>query len=281
MTVEAVLLGVAQDGGVPQAGCGCDACRRAWADPAARQLPACLGLIDRTSDRSFLIDATPAFPEQLHALQQLAPESCLAGVLLTHAHVGHYAGLIHLGREVMGTRGLPLYATPPMAAFLRAHAPWSQLVAWGHVELRALAPGSDVRLSPGLRVQPLTVPHRDEFADTVAFIVRGPARSLLYCPDTDGWTGWEPGLRRVLAQVDVALLDGTFYAADELPGRDLGEIPHPLVPDTVAQVAGAACQVVLIHLNHTNPLLSAGPERDWVAAHDVRVGAFGDRWALG
>ncbi len=280
MTPEAILLGVAQDGGVPQAGCGCPRCQRARANPAARQSPACLGLVDRAAGRSFLIDATPAFPEQLQALAEAAPECRLSGILLTHAHVGHYAGLIHLGREVMGVRDLPVYATARMVSFLRANAPWSQLVTLGNIVLRALEPGAELALTPVLRARPLPVPHRDELADTVAYLVCGPARRLLYCPDTDGWAGWAPPLESMLAEVEVALLDGTFYSAGELPGRDLGEIPHPLVPDTVARLAGARCEVVLVHLNHTNPLLAAGPEREWVAARGVRVGAAGDRWPL-
>jgi pyrroloquinoline quinone biosynthesis protein B len=281
MVAEAILLGVAQDGGVPQAGCRCARCQRAWADPSARQWPACLGLVDGAAGHSYLVDATPAFPQQLRALQQAAPASQFTGILLTHAHVGHYAGLIHLGGEVMGARGLPVYATAKMAAFLRANAPWSQLVGRGNIALRPLELGREVALGPGLHVRPLPVPHRDEWADTVAYLVRGPGRSLFYCPDTDGWARWAPPLEAVLAEVDVALLDATFYAADEVPGRDLDEIPHPLVPDTVARLAGSGCEVVLIHLNHTNPLLDSGPEREAVARRGARVGAQGDRWALG
>ena len=281
MNVEANLLGIAQDGGVPQAGCDCAHCLRAWTDPAYRQFVACLGLVDHASRQSWLIDATLDFREQLHALQNLAPGCPLAGIVLTHAHVGHYAGLIHLGREVMGRREVPVYATPRLAHFLRGNAPWSQLVALGHIELRLLTPGADTQLSPHLHLTPLLVPHRDEHSDTLALVVQGPTRRLFYCPDIDGWDEWEHDLRDFVAKMDVALLDATFFSADELSGRDLSEIPHPLAADTAQRLAGVDCDVRLIHLNHTNPLLVAGPEREWLAAQGIGVGTFGERWGLG
>lgn len=293
MSVEAILLGTAQDGGVPQAGCYCTHCAPAHADPARRHWVTCLGLVDRTTRQSWLIDATPDFREQLHALRRIAPDNSLAGIVLTHAHIGHYAGLIHLGREAWDARDLPVYASPCMANFLRNNAPWSQLVVLGNIQLRLLAPAhkneneneneNEVQLSPNLYLTPTPVPHRDEFSDTLAFVVRGPARRLFYCPDIDAWDCWEHDLRRFVARTDVALLDGTFFSADEvneLAGRDPSQIPHPLVTDTVERLEGVDCDVQLIHLNHSNPLHSAGAEQDWVAARGISVGSSGARWRL-
>ena len=280
MSVEAILVGTAQDGGVPQAGCTCELCLAARADAALRQWTACLGLVDRAAGQSWLIDATPDFREQLHALQAWAPGCPLAGIALTHAHVGHYAGLIHLGREAANTQGLPVYASARMAGFLRENAPWSQLAALGNVELRVLTPDREVQLSPRLWLTPLAVPHRDEFSDTLAYLVRGPGRRLFYCPDIDGWDRWARDVGQVVGGVDVALLDGTFFSADELPGRDVAEIPHPLVTDTAERLAGVESEVFLIHLNHSNPLQRPGPERAWLAERGIGVGATGMRWRL-
>jgi pyrroloquinoline quinone biosynthesis protein B len=280
MTVEAILLGTAQDGGVPQAGCTCDHCRAARADAHLRQYVASLGLVDRDAGQSWLIDATPDFREQLHALQEWAPDCTLAGIALTHAHTGHYTGLIHLGREAADVQGLPLYVSARMAAFLRENGPWSQLVALDNVELHILTPDREVQLSPRLWLTPLTVPHRDEYSDTLAFVVRGTQRRLLYCPDIDSWDRWNRDLRQVVSEVDVALLDGTFYSASELPGRDVAQIPHPLATDTAERLAGADCEVYLIHLNHSNPLLRSGSEREWLAARGIGVGTAGLRWRL-
>lgn len=278
--VEVILLGTTQDGGVPHAGCYCINCGPAWTDFTRRKQVVCLGLVDYTSRCSWLIDATPDFPEQLHALGNMAPGCSLAGIVLTHAHVGHYTGLIHLGREVMGTRELPVYATPRLADFLQDNAPWSQLVALRNIELRLLTPGAATQLGPHMDVIPILVPHRGEFSDTVAFLVRGPTRQLFYCPDIDAWDRWEHDLRLFVAGIDVALLDGTFFNADELPGRVLSEIPHPLATDTAERLAGVGCDVRLIHLNHSNPLHMPGPERDWLARRGIGVGDFGQRWVL-
>jgi pyrroloquinoline quinone biosynthesis protein B len=279
VSVEAVLLGNAQDGGLPQAGCDCPNCRRAWADPALRRGVTCLGLLDPATGQSWLIDATPDLPTQLHTLGQVAATR-LAGILLTHAHTGHYAGLIHLGREAWATDHLPVYASAGMAAFLRANAPWSSLVDWGHIALQPLTAGHEVTLSPRLAVTPLAVSHRDELSDTLAFVVRGPARRLLYCPDTDAWDRWAEDVRSLVSTVDVALLDGTFFDAGELRGRDPAEVPHPLARETAQRLAGVDADVRLVHLNHSNPLHYPGPERAWLAARGLAVGLPGDRWRL-
>ena len=288
--VEAILLGTAQDAGLPQAGCSCPNCARARTHASHRAFTACLALVDHAARRSWLIDATPDFREQLHALDCLAPGCPLSGILLTHAHVGHYTGLMHLGREAMNTRGLPVYATARMAAFLRGNGPWSQLVGLGNIELRPLEPGVETRLSDALGVLPVLVPHRDELSDTVAFVVRGPARRLFYCPDIDAWDAWEHDLRGFAAEMDAALLDGTFYDADELPHRDMSEIGHPPALDTAARLEGVESeghermerQVRLIHLNHGNPLHDEGaPQRRELARRGIEVGRFGERWVLG
>jgi pyrroloquinoline quinone biosynthesis protein B len=258
--VRAVVLGIAQDGGVPHIGCRQDLCVAARRDPARRQRVASVGLVD--GDARFLIDATPDLPSQIDALWggEAPPDRRrpLAGILLTHAHVGHYAGLIHLGREALGADHLPVYATPRMARFLRENAPWSELVARGHVELRELAPGRELALSPRLHVTPVLVPHRDELSDTVGFVVRGPERRLLYVPDIDKWARWDRRLADEVRAVDEALLDGTFTDASEIPGRSQADIPHPLAGETAALLpADLRARVRLIHLNHTNRLLWA------------------------
>ena len=256
---KAVVLGIAQDGGVPHIGCRQELCVAARKDPARRQRVASVGLIDSDGSR-FLIDATPDLPSQIESLwgteTPADPRRPLSGILLTHAHVGHYAGLMHLGREALGARGVPVYATPRMCRFLRENAPWSQLVSLGHVELREIVPGRELALSPRLHVTALAVPHRDELSDTVAFRVRGPRRSLLYLPDIDKWERWERKVEDEVARVDVALLDGTFLEPTEIPGRTLADIPHPLIGETAARLAEALrARVRFIHLNHTNRLL--------------------------
>lgn len=277
---EAILLGIAQDAGVPQVGCGCEHCLAARTDALRRHYAACLALVDPGAGEAWLIDATPDIREQLGLLSELAPGCRLAGFLLTHAHMGHYLGLAQLGREAMDTSGVPVYATEAVAAFLRSNGPWSQLVSNGNIALRSVTPGSPFEVGAAWRADALPVPHRAEYADTVAYRVRGPGRTLLYCPDIDRWQDWEPGLLPALRGVDVAFLDGTFFDPNELPGRDMREVPHPLVTDTAALLQDAAAEVVIVHLNHTNPLLRPGPERAWLAESGLMLGAEGMRFAM-
>jgi pyrroloquinoline quinone biosynthesis protein B len=291
---RAILLGTAQDAGLPQAGCGCANCRAAWADPARRRRAVALGLVDDEGG-AFLIDATPDFRDQLHALTTAgaalsgkpvtAEGVALRGILLTHAHMGHYAGLLHLGFEAMAARGVPLFGTRRLLDFLAGNAPWRQLFDQGNLHPVTVAPGEPLALGPGVSASAHRVPHRAEWSDTVAYVVQGPHRRLLYLPDIDSWADWAAppfgqDMRAAVAAVDVALLDGTFFSPAELPGRDQAAIAHPLPADTAARLAGLEREVRLIHLNHTNPLHHPGPERDWLAARGIGVGDEGQVWAL-
>lgn len=274
MSCEALLLGNAQDAGVPQAGCQCENCQ------SVNGLASCLGLIDHTARALWMIDATPNFPAQLHQLQLYAAGYTLKGILLTHAHMGHYLGLAHLGREGMNAQALPVYATDSVGKFLKAHAPWSMLVSEHNVDLQILEPEHEVRLSATLTVLPTRVPHRAEFSDTVAYVVRGERASLFYCPDIDRWENWATDLSTFLNTQDIALLDGTFFADGELPQRDMSQIPHPRVTETVKRLEGSPCRVYFIHLNHTNPLWREGQERLWLNSKGFTVGHAGLSWPV-
>lgn len=263
--MRALVLGVAQDGGLPHIGCTQQACLTARRDPTRRERVAALGLIDDALGQRFLIDATPDLASQIESLNGGALPRVpvdrrrpVDGILLTHAHIGHYAGLMYLGREALAAQGVPVYATPRMARFLRENGPWSQLVSLGNIELREIEPEREFPLTPGLRVTARRVPHRDEYSDTVGYVVRGTQRSVLYIPDIDKWERWERSLEDEVGRVDLALLDGSFYSADELPGRSLAEIPHPLISETLTRLRirpALRARVLFIHLNHTNRLL--------------------------
>ena len=253
--VEAVVLGIAQDGGVPHLGCWQELCVQARRDRSKRKLVASLGVIDSTAGRRFIVDATPDFAEQVDSLGGL-PD----GILLTHAHVGHYLGLAHLGREILGAKRMPVYCTPSMARFLRENGPWKRLVGLENIEIHEVAPGVEFELTPSLRATPIQVPHRDEDSDTVAYLITGPTRRLLWLPDIDKWEKWDRRIEDLVRESSLlAFVDGTFFSADEIPGRSIRDIPHPLVPETVARFGGTApalpARVFFVHLNHTNRLL--------------------------
>jgi pyrroloquinoline quinone biosynthesis protein B len=284
----AVVLGVAQDGGYPQAGTKESA---VWDDPAHRRLVASLAVVDPQSGERWLVDCTPDFPQQLHRLDEIAPAAGtpgLAGILITHAHVGHYAGLIHLGREAMGAQEVPVYAMPRMAEFLRKNGPWELLVRLRNIVIAPLQDGVPVRLGARLTATPLLVPHRDEYSETVAFRIAGPARTLLWLPDIDKWEKWDAQgtkLEDVLAGVDVAYLDATFFADGEVPGRAMAEIPHPFVRETIVRLAHLPAaerrKVHFVHLNRTNPLVRGDAKaRAEVASAGMAVADEGERQPL-
>ncbi|MFG0274544.1 MAG: MBL fold metallo-hydrolase [Phycisphaerales bacterium] len=264
-----IVLGVAQDGGVPQLGSTDHA---GWTDARARRLVASLGLADPRTGERWVFDATPDFPEQVRALgrEMRRAQPLLSGVFLTHAHIGHYTGLMYLGHESLGAREMPVYTMPRMRAFLESNGPWDQLVRYGNIDLRPLAAGEAVMLAEDLRVTPLLVPHRQEYSEVVAYRIEGPGRAALYLPDIDSWREWDDmgvRLEDVLATVDIAFLDATFFADGEIPGRDMSGFPHPFVRTTIDRLAplpaSERAKVVFIHLNHTNPALR--PDSD---AHD-------------
>ena len=242
------VLGTVQDGGLPHPACSCERCEAARRDPARKRWVASLAVVLPASGRVILVDATPDLREQLHALAvalagiRPAPagrtdRSPVDGVILTHAHIGHYLGLAFFGFEAVHTRGLPVHCTPRMAAFLRDNGPWSQLVRLEEIALDEVPPGGRIDLGEGVTADLFAVPHRDEYSDTVGVVLRGPHGSLLYVPDTDGWGKWQRPLPEVLAGIDVALLDGTFYSPDELPGRAVSSIGHPLIADSMDLLA--------------------------------------------
>jgi len=259
--VEATVLGIAQDAGYPQANCRKACCQPAWADPGKGRKVSCLAISDREAGKAWLLDATPDFPEQLQFIRDsLGLE--LGGILLTHAHIGHYTGLMYLGREVMGAKEVPIYVMPRMDTFLRQNGPWSQLVALENIELRPMVAGQPKFLSKNLTVTPFPVPHRDEFSETVGFSVQGPNRSLMFLPDIDKWDRWEVPIDSMVQAHDLAFLDATFYSGAELPGRDMSEIPHPFVQESLQHFAplpdSIRNRIHFIHFNHSNPLLQPG-----------------------
>ncbi|MEM7519294.1 MAG: MBL fold metallo-hydrolase, partial [Planctomycetota bacterium] len=222
-----LVLGTAQDGGLPQIGCAQECCLRARRDPDARRLVTSLLLVDPRDGRRWLFDATPDLPKQVERARghggpaEDAPgrPPLFDGIFLTHAHLGHYAGLLHLGREAYGSQPTNLFGTSHMLNYLKSNGPWSLLFEGEHLSGRQLDPGGSVKLADDITVTAWQVPHRDEFTDTVAFVIRGPNKTALYLPDIDKWEQWDRDLEDALREVDLAFLDGSFFGPGELPGR--------------------------------------------------------------
>lgn len=254
-----VVLGTLQDGGAPHAGCQKSCCSNLYANPDPTKKVVCLGLVDPASNKYWLFEATPDFPNQLNQMYTLVDSGLPKGIFLSHAHIGHYAGLIHLGKEVMNADKIPVYTMPRMTEYLQNHGPWSQLVKLENIELKQLQDEGEITLAPKLKVIPFLVPHRDEFSETVGFRIIGPNKSLIFIPDINKWHIWDEDVKEVVEQNDYALLDATFYDSEELNNRNMDEIPHPFVVETMKTFEAASAKtknkIHFIHLNHTNPLL--------------------------
>lgn len=281
------ILGIAQDAGYPQAGCYRPHCLPGWEDPARQRLATSIAVVDEAARQTFLFDATPDLPEQLYRLNLVAPaaEYSLDGVFLTHAHIGHYTGLMQFGMEVMGASDVPVFAMPRMFEFLANNGPWDQLVRYDNIDLIRMADAVAIELNERLTVTPFTVPHRDEYSETVGYRIDGPSRSAVFIPDIDKWDLWEVDIRDLVRSVDYALLDATFYADGELGGRDMSKILHPFVSESMARFADLTpeekSRVIFIHMNHTNPLLvEDSPQRAAVEQAGFRVAEEGMRLPL-
>ncbi len=269
-----LVLGTAQDGGLPQMGGNADPDLAARRDPKLRRLVSSLLVVDPGSEERFLIDATPDIREQVEIADLLAPPATTApgrpplfgAIALTHAHIGHYAGLIQLGREAYGANGQRVFASDRMARFLEGSGPWDLLIKLKHVQIERFVADKAVPLNARLSITPIAVPHRDEYSDTYGFVVRGPARSLLWLPDIDKWERWDRRIEDVIATVDLAYVDGSFFDEGELPGRAMSEVPHPFIAESLVRFATLPAKerqkIVFIHLNHTNPAATPGSSAD-------------------
>ena len=282
-----LVLGVCQDGGSPQVGTPPG---EGW-EPANRHKVVSLGLVDPGSGERWMFDIGPDFKDQLLELDRVQSSQGqlpLSGVFLTHAHIGHYLGLAQLGHEVMGARAVPVYAMPRMGDFLSTNGPWDQLIRYGNIALRLLSDGQEVRLNPRSVVTPLLVPHRQEYSEVVGFKVAGPNKSILYLPDIDSWEDLDRRGSRIeewIAQVDVAYLDGTFFAQGEIPGRDMSGFPHPTISHSLERFSALPkserSKIRFIHLNHTNPALRPdSPESRRIEAAGFRIAQQGERIGL-
>ena len=281
------VLGIAQDAGYPQTNCYQAHCLRAWENPDMRRMASSVVVVDQQSKTKYLFDATPDMREQLYELHLTAPdpEYTLGGVFLTHAHMGHYTGLMHFGHEAAGTENVPVYAMPRMSQFLSSNGPWDQLVRYSNIQLVPLADGSPVSFSEDLVVTPFLVPHRDEYSETVGYRIDGPTKSAVFIPDIDKWERWDTDIREIIRSVDYALIDATFFADGELPGRDMSQILHPFVAESMNLFDDLndeeKSRVIFIHMNHTNPLLIDGsPEQAEVERRGFRFAREGMRLEL-
>ena len=286
--VSLILLGTLQDAGAPQLNCNKKCCQGLFEQADSARRVSSLGLLDFNTQKKYLFDATPDISKQLYALKKAMPtasSSIVDGIFLTHAHIGHYTGLMYLGKEAVNSTEVSVFTMPKMSSFISSNGPWSQLVTNRNIALQPLAANQAISLSPSLQVTPFLVPHRDEYSETVGYLIEGPHKKALFIPDIDKWNRWELNLATELKKVDYAFLDATFYSAKELGNRDMSQIPHPSVLETIQTLKDFSMEerakVIFTHFNHTNPLLdNASEATKKVLALGFKIGRIHDRFPL-
>ena len=288
--VEFVILGIGQDGGAPQIGNPDDP---AWTNSSLKLWAASGALIDHRHSSRYLFEATPDLRGQMNLLDSISSGGSaplgLSGVFLTHAHIGHYAGLIFVGHESIGTQGLKVFSLPRMQNYLENNGPWDQLVNYKNIDLMPITAKKSILFNDDLSVTAHLVPHRDEYSETAGYVVSGPSKSVLFLPDIDDWDRWETEFKTriedMISQVDVAYLDATFFDNNELPGRDMSKIPHPRVVGSMDRFENLPRteqeKVRFIHINHSNKIrYSSSEQYNLVQQKGFKVAKRGERVCL-
>ena len=280
------VLGIAQDGGYPHIGCQKECCANFYTGKNKKKSVVSLGLIDLDNQQKWLFDATPDMHTQLAELEQnhLKTTKLIDGVFLTHAHIGHYTGLMYFGREAFGKKDTKVYAMPKMKKFLEKNGPWCQLVSLQNIKLQSIKQDSTIVLNNKLKVTPFLVPHRDEFSETVGYKIKGTKKTALYIPDIDKWHKWKRNIIEEVKKVDYAFVDATFLNQKEVK-RAMTEVPHPFIQETIDLFKNEALttknKVIFIHFNHTNPALQKNSkERNEIEKLGFRFAIEGDNYEL-
>ena len=258
------ILGNTQDAGLPHIGCQHPFCEDSF-NVYEEHYTTSIAVVNSDLKKYILFEATPDITFQLNNLKKnifdefLLPES----IYITHAHIGHYSGLMYFGREALGAKDLMVRVLPRMSNFLQNNGPWSQLVDINNIKIKEINFGLSTKELTNIDVTPVQVPHRDEYSETAGYIIKGKNKKALFIPDIDKWEKWDRDLSQLAKEFDFLLIDATFYDSKEI-NRDISEIPHPLVTETIDLLSGLNIEnrskVYFIHMNHTNMMLD--PDSD-------------------
>ncbi|MDC6466059.1 MBL fold metallo-hydrolase [Flavobacteriaceae bacterium] len=258
------ILGNTQDAGLPHIGCQHPFCEDSF-NVYEEHYTTSIAVVNSDLKKYILFEATPDITFQLNNLKKnifdefLLPES----IYITHAHIGHYTGLMYFGREALGAKNLMVKVLPRLSNFLQNNGPWSQLVDINNIKIKEINFGLSTKELANIDITPVKVPHRDEYSETAGYIIKGKNKKALFIPDIDKWEKWDRDLSQLAKEFDFLLIDATFYDSKEI-NRDISEIPHPLVTETIDLLSGLNTEnrskVYFIHMNHTNMMLDPNSE---------------------
>lgn len=286
--VELVVLGTLQDGGMPHIGCEEETCQKLIHQPDPTKKVVSLGLIDYVHQKNYLFEATPDISSQMSLLKELSSfqnSKIPNGIFLTHAHMGHYTGLLQLGKEALDAKSEPVFAMPKMKRFLESNQPWKILIDQKNIQVTSLENETPKQLTPYLKVIPVLVPHRDELSETVGYKIKGPHKTVLFIPDINKWSLWDQDILTQIKEVDYAFIDASFFDNSEVGYRDLSEIPHPFVVESMDLLSDLSTanknKVYFIHFNHTNPLIDTeSSASNQVTSAGFQIASMGMKFEL-
>ena len=258
------ILGNTQDAGVPHIGCEQEFCKNNY-NSNQHYFATSIAVVDPKSSQYTLFEASPDITSQLNYISNLLFKRFILpnNIYITHAHIGHYTGLMYLGRESLGASGVNVRVLPKMSDFLKNNGPWNQLVKLNNIDLEEIEFDKISSIFNNIEIIPVQVPHRDEYSETAGYIIKGKNKTALFIPDIDKWERWNKDINEMVKKYDYLLLDATFYDEKEI-NRDINEIPHPLVKESLDLFKNMSLndksKIYFIHMNHTNMMLD--PESD-------------------
>lgn len=277
------VLGTIQDGGFPQIDCNKACCQNQWLNPK-KKFVSSIAVVDESEKKQWIIDVSPEIKFQTKLLKEKTNIKDIEGVFLTHAHIGHYTGLMYYGSEAAGSRDLRVHSMPKMKKFLENNGPWNHLLKQRNIKLIKLSKNKTVNISSNLKIKPFLVPHREDYSETVGFEIATSEKKLIYIPDIDNWKKWNVSITELIKNIDFALVDGTFFSEREIE-RNISLIPHPLVKDSLKLFSNLKAEernkIIFTHFNHTNPLIDeSSKEHKEVLSKGFRIAREDDNFYL-
>ena len=257
-----MILGSAQDGGYPHIGCRKKCCEPAWSNPFKKRFVASLAIIDKASDDCWIIDASPDIKYQINMISDFlginkAPK--IKGIFLTHAHTGHYSGLLELGKESLNASNIPIYVMPEMSDFIQLNKAFNFLIESENIFLKVIQEDHPIKLKNDSLISPFLVPHRNEMSETVGYKIQSNKKSVIYLPDIDSWEDWDNDIITLVKNNNHLFIDGTFYSKNEIQDRNILNIPHPPIAETVQKLLTLDVKeknkIFFTHLNHSNVII--------------------------
>jgi pyrroloquinoline quinone biosynthesis protein B len=293
--VQAIVLGSAAGGGVPQWNCRCPICQLAReGDPRVTARTQSSLAVSPDGERWLVLNASPDIRQQIAQTSDLHPRagsrnSPIEAVLLTSAEVDHVAGLLTLRER----QPLAIYATPQILNTLALN-PIFDVLASGVVMRHPVQLGQSIEPVGGLFATafgvvgkvPLWREHEnsaanDGFGSTVGVMLEAAGKRIAYVP---GCAWVDDDLLRRIAGIDVLLFDGTVFHDDELvragvgekTGRRMGHMPMEGDDGSMARLSDViVSRSIYVHINNTNPVLIEGSaerrlveSRGWTVAYD-------------